>query len=323
MKAIQIERFGGPEVLKLADLPEPPLASDQVLIKVEAIGVNFADILTREGRYHMPLPLPAVLGFEVSGTAAKVGSKVQGFREGDRVLSYAVGGYAEYAIGPANLVYPMPQGLSFEEGAAFLIVFQTAYHTLKTSGRLKAGETVLIHAAGGGVGTSAVQLAKAWGARVFGTASSDRKLELIRSLGADAAINYAITDFVGEVRRLTEGRGVDVILDSIGGEVFAKSLEVLAPLGRLVAFGMASGTSGVVEARKLQMANRTVAGISIGRLRVQAPELLQVSYQELQTLVETKKIRPLIGRIFPLAEAAAAHQFIQSRQSMGKVLLKP
>lgn len=323
MKAIQIERFGGPEVLQRTELPIPEIGEDQVLIKVEAIGVNFADILTREGRYHISSPLPAVIGFEVAGTVAKLGKSIHGLREGDPVVSFCIGGYAEYAIGEAKLTYPMPQHLSWKEGAAFLIVFLTAYHTLKTAGRLQKGETVLIHAAAGGVGTAAVQLAKVWGAKVIGTASHEKKLDLIWSLGADAAINYAETDFTQAVQELTGGKGVDVVLECIGGEVFTKSLGTLAPLGRLVAFGMTSGTTGVVEARKLQMANRTVAGISIGRLRVQDPALLRSSYYELKGLAEAKKVHPVIGRIFPLEEAATAHEFISSRGSSGKVLLKP
>ncbi len=323
MKAIQVHHYGGPEVLEYVECPEPPIADDEILVKSEAIGVNFADILTRDGRYHTPSPLPMILGFEVAGTVVRRDRRVQGFREGDRVLTFARGGYAEYAIGPSGLVYPMPAGFSWEEGAAFLVAFQTAYHILKTAGRIAAGETVLIHAAAGGVGTAAVQLAKCWGARVVGTASSAAKLDLLRGLGVDAAINYAEQDFSLAVKDLTRGAGVQVVLDSIGGEVFAKSLEILSPLGRLVAFGMASGKSGVVEARQLQAANRAVIGISVGRLRSERPQMLQDSYRELIALLEAKKIHPVLGRTFPLAEAAAAHRFVSSRESIGKVLLKP
>jgi len=326
MKAVQVTRSGGPEVLKVLEMPEPTPGEGHVVVMVEAVGVNYADVLARRGMYPLAPPPPFVLGFEVAGTVAALGSKVTGLREGDRVVGFTVGsagGYAERALCAAALVFPIPAGVSFEDAAAHFIVFNTAYHCLKTRGRVLPGESVLIQAAAGGVGTAAVQLAKLFGARVLACASSDDKLAKVKALGADVTINYATTDFVEAAKRETGGRGPDVVLESVGGEVFEKSIQALAPAGRLVVFGAATGKPGAVQVPVLQRNNLTLATFSIKGTAAQSPDLLRSGALELLDLLAKGTIRPVIGRTFPLAEAAAAQQHIEGRGSYGKVLLKP
>ncbi len=241
MKAVQVTRFGGPEVLAYVDLPDPSPAEQQVLVQVEAMGVNFADLKAREGGHLSAAPPPFTPGLEAAGTVLAVGAKVRQVAPGDRVVAFPAGGYAERAVAPEALTYRLAPAVPFDAAAAFLLVFNMAYHALKTQGRLAAGETVMIHAAGGGVGTAAVQLAKLWGARVFACAGSDEKLAKVKALGADEAINYVRQDIVEEVRRLSGGQGMDLVLESVGGEVFEKSLQALALLGRMVIFGNSSG----------------------------------------------------------------------------------
>ncbi|HLC20663.1 MAG TPA: NADPH:quinone oxidoreductase family protein [Candidatus Methylomirabilis sp.] len=225
MKAIRVHEPGGPEALQYEEAPDPRPEPGEVLIRVEAAGINFADTLARKGLYPTSTPPPFIPGFEVAGTVIEVGAGVKEITRGERVTGFAPkGGYAELAVMPAASAIPVPEPMTFEEAAAFPIVFLTAYHALKSFGRLRQGESVLIHAAGGGVGTAAVQLAKVWGARVFATAGSDEKLSGVKGLGADEVLNYRTADFAEAVRRWTGGRGVDIILESVGGEVFEKSL---------------------------------------------------------------------------------------------------
>ncbi len=326
MKAIQVTQSGGPEVLKVLDLPDPTPGEAQVVVKVEAAGVNYADILSRRGVYPLAPPPPFVPGFEVAGTVVALGPKASGLKVGDRVVGFtagSAGGYAERAVGPAALLFPVPAGVSFQDAAAHFINFNTAYHCLRRRGRLQPGETVLIQAAAGGVGTAAVQLAKLFGARVLACASSDDKLASVKALGADATINYATTDFAQAAKRETGGRGVDVVLESVGGDVFEKSVQALAPAGRLVVFGAASGKPGTVQVPVLQKNNLTLATFSIKGTAAQDPAGLQAGALEILGLLEGGKIRPVIGRTYPLADAAQAQQHIEGRGSTGKVLLIP
>jgi NADPH2:quinone reductase len=326
MKAVQATRSGGPEVIAVVDLPEPAPGEGQVLVKVEVAGVNYADILSRRGVYPLAPPPPFVLGFEVAGSVAALGPKVSGLRVGDRVVGFtagSAGGYAERALAPAAHLFPIPIGVGFEDAAAHFITYNTAYHCLKTRGRIQAGETVLIQAAAGAVGTAAIQLATQWGARVLACASSDEKLAKVKALGADVTINYAATDFVEAAKRATGGRGADVVLESVGGDVFDKSIQALAPAGRLVVFGAASGKPGTVQVPVLQRNNLTVATFSIKGTAAQHPEVLRAGALELLDLLAKGTIRPVIGKVYPLAEAAAAQQHIEGRGSYGKVLLTP
>lgn len=323
MKAVQVTRYGGPEVLAYVDAPDPAPGETQVLIKVEAIGVNFADTRAREGGHRSAAPPPFIPGLEAAGTVLAVGPKVRELSPGERVVAFPNGSYAERAVASEVLTYRLPGAVPFDAAAAFLLVFNTAYHALRTQGRLAAGETVLVHAAGGGVGTAAVQLAKLWGARVIACAGSDDKLARVKDLGADETINYVTRDVAEEVKRRTAGKGVNLVLDSVGGEIFEKSLRSLGLLGRIVVFGNSSGLPRKVDEAALQGPSQTLAGLSVGGLRAQRPEFLRPGCEELVGLLAEGKIRPVIGRKLPLREAAEAHRFIASRGSFGKILLMP
>lgn len=327
MKAIQVRELGEADVLELADVSEPVLKDDEVLVEVKAAAVNYADVLIRRGSYGTKRSLPFVPGFEAAGVVLQTGKCVSGWSTGQRVMGTvlrdACGCYAQRAAMPAWLLMPVPDAMTFEQAAAFSEVFITAYLALHVFGRLAAGEDVLIHAAGGGVGTAAVQLAHAMGARVFATASSQEKLDRIRSLGADVLINYATHDFLAEVKSLTQGRGVDVLLESVGGEVFDKSLKALKPAGRMVVFGSSSGNAQNLSGRDLLSRSITVAGFSFGWLSVVRQDLIRLCMQAVSEFLASGKIHPVVGHVFPLAEARAAHELISSRASFGKILLIP
>jgi NADPH2:quinone reductase len=323
MKAVQVTRFGGPEVLGYVDLPDPSPGEGQVLVRAEGIGVNFADLKAREGGHISAAPPPFIPGLEAAGTVLAVGGGVRRMAPGDRVVAFPAGAYAERVVASEALTYLLPAGVPFDAAAAFLLVFNTAYHALKTQGRLAAGESVMVHAAGGGVGTAAVQLAKLWGARVFACAGSDEKLARVKALGADETINYITQDVAEEIKRRTGGRGVDLVLDSVGGEIFDKSLQSLGLMGRLVIFGNSSGRPRAVDETALQGMSKTVAGLSVGGIRARRPDFLRPGCEELLRLLAEGRIRPVIGRTLPLREAAEAHRFLASRASYGKILLTP
>jgi NADPH:quinone reductase len=327
MNAIQISQFGDASVMRIADVPEPRPRPGEVLVDVKAAGVNYADILMREGRYSAKLPFPFVPGFEAAGVIAETGDGVADWKPGQRVMGTVLretsGCYAERAVMPAWLLLPIPEPMSFEEGAAFSEAFITASLALRTFGRLHKGESVLIHAAGGGVGTAAVQLAHAMGARVFATAGSNEKLKRVRELGADVLINYVEWDFAAEVNAATESRGVDLILDSVGGDVFTNSFKCLASLGRVVVFGQSSGKMPTVDARSLMAGNCSVSGFGFGKLSVIRQDIVRECMQTVTEFLARGEVHSVIGRVFPLAEAAAAHQLISSRGNFGKVVLTP
>src|SRR6266567_6820600 len=242
MKAIRINETGGPEVMHLEEIETPIPGEGEVLIKVAAAGVNYADLAQRQGAYLTRTRTPMTLGVEVAGTVAALGPGVSTPAEGGRVVAYVNGGYAEYALAQATTVIPIPPSLDFPQAAAFPVQGLTAYQLLRESAHIQPGESVLVHAAAGGVGTFAVQLAKLMGAGiVVGTASNDRKIDLIRKLGADAAINYTEDNWVEQVKNATRGQGSDIILEMVGGEIAEQSLKCLAPFGRMVIYGAASG----------------------------------------------------------------------------------
>ena len=232
------------------------------------------------------------------------------------------GGYAEYVTAPVATVYAMPASLSFEAAAGMPVVFLTAYHLLKTCARLRPGETVLIQAAASGVGTIAVQLAKLWGARVIATASTDGKLKRVQELGADVLINYSQRDFVAAVMHVTDQHGVEIVLECVGGEVLTKSLTCLAPMGRLMIYGRASGTLPLLDPAQILTRNIAVIGLHLG-MPPWRPEMHREPMQELLELVRADTVKPIVDRTFPLPDAAAAHQYLADRRTMGKVLLMP
>jgi NADPH:quinone reductase len=303
VKGVLLREPGGPEQLEHTELPEPVAEDGQVLVRVRAAGVNYADVLIRQGRYPQPPPLPTVPGSEIAGEV-----------DGRRVMALPPGGgYAEIvAVDPASLV-SLPDGASFEEGASFLLTFLTAWIPLTRQVRIERGSVVLVHSASGGVGSAAVQVAKHLGARVIATASTDEKRKVALDLGADEAYGYE--DF--------EGVRADVVYDLVGGEVFARSLGVLNPLGTLLAIGFAGGWWEPLDPAPLVGRNLGVVGFYLGRLMRHRPELVRAATDELVALWDAGAIRPLVGSTFALADAADAHRLMEERRHVGKVVLVP
>src|SRR5580698_10407932 len=322
MKAIEITETGGPEVLTLAELPVPTPGPGQVLIKIAATGVNFIEIYFREGRYKAPLPL--VPGMEAAGTVEQLGEGVSGFAIGDHVASTAVlGSYAEYALVPAAQLVKVPSGLDLKQAAAVILQGMTAHYLSHSSFPLKSGDTALIHAAAGGTGQLLVQMAHAIGARVIATVSTQAKAELARTAGADEVVLYTEADFAAETKRLTDGRGVDVVYDSVGKTTFEKSLNCLRPRGTLVLFG---GSSGAVPPFDLiQLSTR-------GSLFVTRPTLkdyiatradLDQRAGDVFRWVAEGNLKVRAEHLYPLQDAAQAQIDIASRNTTGKLLLIP
>jgi synaptic vesicle membrane protein VAT-1 len=336
MRSVWIPRIGPPEVLEVRELPDPHAAAGEVRIRVRASGINFADVMARMGLYPDAPKLPCVVGYEVAGTVDEVGESTGEIAAGASVLALTrFGGYADTVVVPASQVVPLPAGMSFDEGAALPVNYLTAILMLEIFAHVRSGERVLVHGAAGGVGLAAIQLCRIAGAEVIGTASASKHAAL-REAGVAHAVDYRTSDFEAEVRRLTGGRGVDVVLDPIGGENLRKSYRVLAPLGRLVAFGFsaaAPGTSRQILTAAWQFArmprfspvrlmddNRAVMGVNLGHLWGETA-LLTAQLGKLVEYYRAGKIKPTVGRTFPLADAAAAHAYIQSRQNVGKVVL--
>jgi NADPH2:quinone reductase len=304
VKAVVLRETGGPERLELADVPEPVGGDGKVLVRVRAAGVNFLDLLIRQGRYAQTPELPYMLGNELAGEA-----------EAGRVMALTGGGcYAELAAVDERSLVPLPDSASFEEGASFLLAFLTAWIPLTRQVEVGPGTTVLVHAAAGGVGSAAIQVARHLGARVVAMASSEAKLELARSLGADEAYDY------GEP---AEAVRADVVVDPVGGDLFAASLKTLEPLGTLIAIGYAGGLWSQLDPALLVGRNIGVQGFYLGRLMRRRPELVREATEEVVALWRAGAVRPVVGAVYPLAEAAEAHRLIEERRNQGKVVLVP
>lgn len=323
MRAIRYHRLGGPEVLQLDEIATPTPQAGEALIKVAAAGLNYADTRRRIGQYLEPTPLPYIPGSEVAGTVVALGADTpaDGFvRVGSRVMTLCPsGGYAEYVAVPLRMLAPAPDGMDLTAAAALPLQGLTAYHTLHTSARMQPGETVVVNAAAGGVGTLAVQLAKLGGAgKVIAAAGSAEKLALARSLGADEGINYVTDDLAAQVRALTDGKGADIILESVGGQVFNRSLASLALFGRLVTFGQASGQPGTVETGRLMQRNASLIGFWLAIL----PNRMMVEgMQALMGYLASGQLRVVVGATYPLADAARAQADLESRHATGKLVL--
>lgn len=324
MHAVLVEAFGGPEVLEYVEVERPSPGEGEVLIEVRASGVNYADTMRRRNTYLVPQELPFIPGSEVAGIVAGVGEGVRGVSVGDRVVALVgTGGYAEYVTAPAGSLIPIPDGLGFDEAAAVPLQGLTAYHILKTSGRLAEGESVLVHAAAGGVGSLAVQMAKLMGAgTVIATASSRKKLELAASLGADVLIDYTSGDWPERVREATGGRGADVILEMVGGDFPEKNLSCLATFGRMVVYGAASGQRGSLTPASLMYRNQTVTGFYLPRI-TSRPEIFAPSLQEMLHWLSTGDLRLIIGGRYRLEDTSKAHADLEGRKTTGKLILNP
>ena len=322
MKAIRIHETGGPEVMRLEEVETPRPAWGEALIKIAAAGVSYVDLAFRQGIYHPFTGLPITLGSEVAGTIAALGPGVTTPAVGTRVIALVHGGYAEYAVANITTLLPIPENLNFARAAAFLVNGTIAYQTLRESGRLQAGENVLIHAAAGGVGTLAIQFARRMGAgKVIGTASTENKLNLIRHLGADASIDYTQKDWVEQLKRVTDGRGADIILDGVGGKIAEQSLQCLAPLGRMVVIGAASGQPAQFTGLQLMIKSQSVVGYWLTKWSNHPAHPLTAATEELLRFLASDRLQIIIGQTFPLAEAAEAHRAIAERQTTGKVVL--
>lgn len=324
MKAVQFKEYGAPEVLQVVDVPKPTIRPRGVLVQVKAAGVNFADTARRYGQYLANTPLPYIPGAEVAGVIAEVSPEVTEFKVGDRVVALTEdGGYAEYiSLHEAQLVR-IPDFVDFNQAASILGQGLSAYHILKTSGQLAPGETVLVHAAAGGVGTLAVQLAKLMGAgKVIATASNLEKLDLALSLGADVGINYTEENWHKQVIAETDGKGVDVVLEMVGGDIFKNSLKCMAVNGRLVIYGRAGGQVTKFDPAILMQRNVSVVGFwLVHTLKNQT--LYKNSLAELLNYIGEGKLKLIVGESLPLEEAKKAHELIEGRKTVGKVVLNP
>ena len=324
MKAIRVEEFGGPEVLEVVEADRPSPGEGEVLVEVKAIGVNYADTMRRQNIYVLRQEVPFVPGSEAAGVVAETGPGVEDVEKGDRVVVLlGTGGYAGYAVAPAGALIPIPGGMGFDEAAAIPLQGLTAYHVMATSGALQEGEAVLVHAAAGGVGYLAVQMAKLLGAGlVVATASTREKLDIAKDLGADVLVNYTEEDWPQKVREATGGRGADVILEMVGGDFVQKNLRCLNAFGRMVVYGAASGERGTIVPVDLMRKNQTVAGFFLPRITAR-PDLLGTSMQEILRWISSGQVKLQIGARYPLEEASEAHRALEGRETTGKILLNP
>jgi NADPH2:quinone reductase len=322
MKAIQVARVGGPEVLTLVDLPVPDPKPNEALVQISAAGVNFIDVYFREGRY--PAPLPFIDGQEAAGIVVAVGPDVTTLRLGDRVgYTGALGSYAEYAAVPADRLVRLPDELDFEQAAAAMLQGMTAHYLSHSTYPIKSGDTALIHAAAGGVGLLLVQMAKKRGARVLATAGSEAKAALARDAGADEVIIYTEQDFEAETRRLTDNQGVHVVYDGVGKETFAKGLKVLRPRGYMVLFGGSSGAVPPFDLIELsKLGSLFVTRPTLGHYTLTREELEQRAGDVFQMIVKGDlKLR--IHKKYPLEDVRQAHLDLEGRKTTGKLLLIP
>ena len=324
MKAVTRSGDGGPEALQLGEVPTPQPTETQLLVDVRATALNRADLIQRRGGYPPPPGESEILGLEIAGTVSEIGTDVIGFKNGDRVFGLVGGGgYAEKAVIDYRMAMEIPDNWGFEQAAAIPEVFFTANENIFTLGRLAAGETILIHAGGSGVGTAGVQIAHHVGARVFVTASTSDKIEKCITLGATAGINYKQSDFVSEIERLTDGEGVDVVLDFIGAPYLARNLQILKTKGRLLQVGLMGGSSteidlGTVMRKRLQIIGSVMRPQSLEEKIAITQRFVERWYPELKA----GNLQPVIDTVFPLGQVHEAHAYMEANQNIGKIILK-
>jgi len=315
MKAAVITRYDGPEAIAIQDMPEPVAKSGEELVRVEAAGVNFADTMAASGGYPGTPKPPLIAGREFCGTRRRDGVRVMGYTQW--------GAFAELVAARPFLLWPVPQQWSTEEGAAFPVNFFTAYFAYWKAGLIEnaAGARVLIHAVAGGVGTAAVQIGKTLGVEMYGTSSSDEKLDRVRHLGLQHAINYKQRDYAEAIRELTYGKGVDAVFEMLGGEHTAKSVGCLADFGRLIAYGSATGQRGQIDVGSLYAKGASVHGLWLTYLSAKS-ELMQQAWQQLSVWISQNKLRPVIGTVLSLEKVSDAYRLMLERKNFGKVVLK-
>jgi NADPH:quinone reductase len=324
MRAIEISAPGGPEVLRMVERPTPAPGTGELLVRVEAAGVNRPDILQRLGQYPPPPGISDLPGLEVAGTVSAVGPDVWRWREGDSVCALvAGGGYAEYCVVPEPQALPLPRGFRPGEAAAIPETFFTVWTNLFDRGKLTEGETVLIHGGSSGIGTTAIQLARAFGATVLATAGSDAKCAACERLGA-RAINYRTAEFVQVTREFTGDKGVDVILDIVGGEYLQKNIECLAMHGRLIQIGLLGGSRAEINLRPLMQKRLTLTGSTLRTRSVAEKGAIARDLEaRVWPLLASRQVAPLIDRTLPLGDAAEAHRLLESGEVIGKIVLVP
>ncbi len=324
MQFIECEHPGPPDVLRITTGPTPRPRDDEVLVRVAAASVNRPDLLQRQGKYPPPPGASPILGLDVAGDVVAVGSQVRRWRIGDRVCALVSGGgYAEYCAAPAEQCLPVPHGLSLVEAAAIPETFFTVWTNLFQRGRLAAGESVLIHGGASGIGTTAIQLARARGARVFATAGSAARCDACVKLGAELAVNYHDTDFVAAVREATGGRGVDVVLDMVGGAYVERNLAVLTVEGRLVQIAFLTASRVEVDLRIVMTKRLTITGSTLRPRSIAEKGAIAMDLERhVWPILDNGTIRPIIYRTFPLAEAAAAHRLLEEGGHVGKIVLQ-
>lgn len=322
MKAIQVFQPGGPEVLKLVDIPVPEPKPNEAIVALRAAGVNFIDVYFREGRY--PATLPFTVGQEGAGIVSAIGAEVTGLEPGDRVAFTGVpGSYAEYAAVPADRLVKIPADLDFEQAAAAMLQGMTAHYLSHSTYPIKAGDTVLIHAAAGGVGSLLVQMAKRLGARVIGTAGSEYKAQLARDAGVDEVIIYTTQDFETETKQMTDGKGVDVVYDGVGKTTFERDLRVLRLRGWLVLYGASSGAVPPVDPMVLNKSGSLYLTRPSLHHYIHSREELEQRSNEVMGMITRRELTLRIHKIYPLSEAITAHRDLEGRKTTGKLLLRP
>jgi NADPH:quinone reductase len=321
VKAIQVQKLGGPEVLELTDMPMPEPKAGQVRLRVQAVGLNFADILNVNGEYLTRARTPFVPGMEMAGVIDALGEGVTGLEVGQLVAALGPGAFAEYAVVHAAAVFPIPANLNAREAAALPVSYYTAFFALRTLGQAKTGETVLIEAGAGALGTATIQLAKEMGLKVIALASSEEKLELTRSLGADHAF-LNTGDYRDLVLEATGGKGVDIMCSIVGGPGFQDRLTMMASRGRVMVIGNASRESANLTPTALMTKNVSVIGVWLTPLVSDAPAMLEAS-QFIGPLIASGKVKPIVGRAFKLEDSGEAFTFMLSRQNTGKVVIEP
>jgi NADPH2:quinone reductase len=325
MKAWQVSELGEPrDVLRLAEVPDPVPGPGQVLVKVLAAAANFPDVLMCRGGYQVRPPLPYIPGIELCGEVVAAGPGVSGFAPGDRLIGGPIGGaFAELTLMNAATALPAPDGLDDAEAAAFFVTYQTGWFGLHRRARLAAGETLLVHAAAGGVGSGAVQLGRAAGARVIGVTGGERKAEAARALGADVVIDRNTQDFVEVVKEVTEGRGADVIYDPVGGDTYTRSTKCIAFEGRILVIGFAGGQIQSAALNHALVKNYSIVGLHWGLYQSKNPQLIRYCHAELTTMVADGAIRPLVGERLGLDEVPAGLQRLADGGTVGRVVFVP
>jgi NADPH2:quinone reductase len=322
MRAWRVSQWCEPEQMKLIEIPLPEPAPKEVRIRNSAAALNFYDLLLIQGKYQVKPPLPFTPGSEVAGVIDALGSEVTGLAIGDRVQAMASsGGYADYALAPAGKTFRIPEKMTFAEAAGMMVVYQTSYLALKDRTTLRAGEWLLVHAAAGGVGLSAMQIGRALGARIIATAGSAEKLDFCLTQGAQHALNYTDPNWVEQVKQITGGRGADVIYDPVGGDVFDLSTKCIAPEGRLLVIGFAGGRIPTIAANRILFKNISIIGCYWGGYLEHHPGYMTEVQAALFEMYKAGQIKPVVSQTYPLTDAVAALEALAGRQTYGKVIL--